>query len=66
MNEEDNIFPLAYLITIRCYGSWLHGDQKGSVGRYEFNAYGSPRMAHSDKLNNIMRQEMREEVVLLN
>jgi hypothetical protein len=21
---DDNQFPLAYLITIRCYGTWLH------------------------------------------
>ena len=23
---DDNEFPLAYLITFRCYGTWLHGD----------------------------------------
>ena len=25
--------PLAYLITFRCYGTWLHGDQRGSIDR---------------------------------
>jgi hypothetical protein len=25
--------PLAYLITFRCYGTWLHGDDRGSVDR---------------------------------
>ena len=24
-------FPLAYFITFRCYGTWLHGDCRGSV-----------------------------------
>jgi len=24
---DYNLFPLAYLITIRCYGTWLHGDE---------------------------------------
>jgi len=26
-------FPLAYLISFRCYGTWLHGDPRGSVDR---------------------------------
>ncbi len=37
-------FPLAYLITIRCYGTWLHGDERGSVDR-KYNRYGTPRIA---------------------
>ena len=30
---EHNLhrIPLAYLITFTCYGTWLHGDQRGSV-----------------------------------
>jgi REP element-mobilizing transposase RayT len=30
---DDNDFPLAYLITFRCYGTWLHGDRRGSYRR---------------------------------
>jgi len=30
---DDNAFPLAYLITFRCYGTWLHGDERGSFRR---------------------------------
>src|SRR6266496_3923679 len=30
---DDNDFPLAYLITFRCYGTWLHGDDRGSYRR---------------------------------
>jgi REP element-mobilizing transposase RayT len=33
--------PLAYFITVRCYGTWLHGDEKGSVDRFN-NVYGEP------------------------
>jgi len=33
--------PLAYLITFRCYGSWLHGDARGSIDRYH-NQYDTP------------------------
>jgi len=30
---DDNEFPLGYLITFRCYGTWLHGDERGSYRR---------------------------------
>jgi hypothetical protein len=30
---EENTFPLAYLITLRTFGTWLHGDERGSVSR---------------------------------
>jgi len=36
--------PVAYLITFRTYGSWLHGDGRGSVDR-EHKAYGTPLLA---------------------
>ena len=28
---EDERIPLGYLITFRTYGTWLHGDKRGSV-----------------------------------
>jgi REP element-mobilizing transposase RayT len=31
-NDTDT--PLAYLITFRCYGTWLHGDERGSIDRF--------------------------------
>jgi len=33
--------PLAYLITFRAHGTWLHGDSRGSVDRFR-NRYGTP------------------------
>lgn len=39
---DDNTFPLAYLITIRTFGTWLHGDERGSVDRHGKNIYGTP------------------------
>ena len=38
---NDTDIPLGYLITFRCYGSWLHGDERGSVDR-EHRRYKSP------------------------
>jgi REP element-mobilizing transposase RayT len=33
--------PLAYFITFTCYGTWLHGDERGSVDA-EHNTPGTP------------------------
>jgi len=41
---NDTDIPLAYLITFRCYGTWLHGDERGSVDRFH-NQYQSPSAA---------------------
>ena len=38
---NESHIPLAYLITFRCYGTWLHGDERGSVD-HENNIYGEP------------------------
>jgi len=38
---DSNEFPLAYFITFRTYGTWLHGDSRGSIDRQN-NTYGRP------------------------
>ena len=38
--NEDHT-PLGYLITFRTYGTWLHGDDRGSIDRHN-NRYGAP------------------------
>ena len=38
-NDTDT--PLAYFISFRCYGTWLHGDDRGSIDRFH-NRYGDP------------------------
>jgi hypothetical protein len=37
----DTEWPLGYLITFTCYGTWTHGDARGSVDR-EHNQIGTP------------------------
>lgn len=37
---QDRSAAKGYLITFRCYGTWLHGDERGSVDRRHFNRYG--------------------------
>ena len=41
---QDRSTPLGYLITIRCYGTWLHGDERESVDRKHYNRYGEPKI----------------------
>jgi len=44
--NED--IPLAYLITFRAYGTWLHGDKRGSVDRHH-NRFGTPLIASNER-----------------
>ena len=65
--------PLAYLITFRTYGTWLHGEQAGSVDR-EHNMPGTPmippdpgREAHERSLMDQPPYELdapRRDIVL--
>src|SRR5882724_3169489 len=43
---QDRSAPLGYLITFRCYGTWLHGDERGSVDRHH-RVYGTPGLPPS-------------------
>lgn len=55
---QDRSVALAYLITFRCYGTWLHGDERGSVGRTGSNVYGSPKIQPSDTLQRMDTQDL--------
>jgi REP element-mobilizing transposase RayT len=58
---QERSVPLAYLITVRSYGTWLHGDERGSMDRREYNRYGDPKIAASalrvSRDRNLMRAE---------
>ena len=41
---QDRSVPLAYFISFRCYGTWMHGDERGAMDRKDFNRYGSAKM----------------------
>jgi len=41
VNKRPDVFPLAYHITIHCYGTRLHGDEAGSV-HHSDNISGTP------------------------
>lgn len=62
-NDTDT--PLAYLITFRCYGTWLHGDARGSTDRHN-NTYGSPRYSHNEHWRSITKERLKHDPVKLN
>jgi len=63
---DDNEYPLGYLITVRTYGTWLHGDERGSVDRHGKNIYGTPRIIENDNLRTLMDSEMSAEPFIFN
>lgn len=62
---EDNEFPLAYLITFRTYGTWLHGDERYSINRSNRGVQGTVKLAPNVPLNQKMQQEMKQPPTIL-
>lgn len=62
---EENQFPLAYLITFRTYGTWLHGDDRHSVDRHGRNIYGSLDIPPNQNLKNKRKSAMKSTKFLL-
>ncbi|MBK9165023.1 MAG: transposase [Acidobacteria bacterium] len=63
---EENPFPIAYLLTFRTYGSWLHGDARTSVRRNGNNRYGGPTVKPSVPLLERMQEGGKQTPVVLN
>jgi len=62
---NDTDIPLAYLVTFRSYGTWLHGDERGSVNRFR-NQFNSPRLPPERTWLTINTRRLKGDVVLLN
>jgi REP element-mobilizing transposase RayT len=62
---EENPFPIAYLLTFRTYGTWLHGDARTSVRRNGNNRYGGPRVTPSVPLVEVMQDGSSHAPVVL-
>jgi REP element-mobilizing transposase RayT len=56
--SNDDRIPLAYFITFRAYGTWLHGDERGSVDRLH-NTFGSPRLLPNPLRRNYERRMLK-------
>jgi REP element-mobilizing transposase RayT len=58
------VFPLAYLITLRSYGTWLPGDPRGFVDRTH-RGYRTPMAGPRPALERVMRAAQRDPPVAL-
>src|SRR2546423_8187205 len=61
---DQNDFPLAYLITVRSYGTWLHGDERLAVDRHGLNVYGRRRRPANENLERVMQNNMIQDAVI--
>ena len=62
---NDSHVPAAYLITFRTYGTWLHGDERGSVDRTH-NRYGDSLIGGNERWRKHNRESMKRSPVRLN
>jgi len=61
---NDTDIPLGYLITFRSYGTWLHGDERGSIDRFH-NRYKSPYLPESRQRRDLNERRLQEAPVRL-
>ncbi|HET9712330.1 MAG TPA: hypothetical protein VFP64_10630 [Pyrinomonadaceae bacterium] len=61
-NDTDT--PLAYFISFRTYGTWLHGDERGSIDRFH-NQYGSPYIPANKVWHYYNQQQLRTSPLIL-
>jgi REP element-mobilizing transposase RayT len=61
---NDTDIPLAYLITFRCYGTWLHGDDRSSIDRFH-NCYESPYIVPDERWYRHNARVLKSEPVTL-
>ena len=53
------------MITFRCYGTWLHGDERGSIDRFH-NQYKSSYIAPNSRWQNFNTAKLKSDAVILN
>jgi len=56
---------MTYFITIRCYGTWLHGDTRGSVD-YVHNQFNEPLIEADARLESRRRRALKAPEMTLN
>ena len=61
-NDTDT--PLAYLISFRSYGTWLHGDERGSIDRFH-NGYRDPYLSSNKAWQRYNRNRLKTDPFIL-
>ena len=57
--------PIAFFLTWTTYGVRLHGDERGTVDK-DHNAYGTPFVPPNFRYENLRRNQLSEDPLLLN
>jgi REP element-mobilizing transposase RayT len=60
---NDDHTPIAYLITFRSYGTWMHGDERGSIDRHH-RGYGTPALPASARRETIETRLLNQPKVI--
>jgi REP element-mobilizing transposase RayT len=58
---QDRSFPLAYFLSFRGYGTWLHGDERMSMDRKNFQSYGSAKIPVNASLEKRELSNLKNE-----
>lgn len=61
---QFNEVPLAYLITFRAHGTWLHGDNRRSIDRLH-NRYGTPLLPPNERRRKLNLSRLKNPPVKL-
>src|SRR5882672_7806744 len=61
---NDEHTPLGFLITFRAYGTWLHGDERGSVDQHH-RRYNTPILPPSVRRKQIEKRLLKQPPVAL-
>ena len=61
-NDTDT--RLAYFISFRSYGTWLHGDKRGSIDRFH-NRYRSPYLPRNDSRREYNKNLLKTKPLML-
>ena len=61
---NDTDIPLAYFISFRTYGTWLHGDRRGSIDRFH-NRYRSPYIPPNKNWRDHNQQQLKAKPLIL-
>jgi REP element-mobilizing transposase RayT len=61
---QDRSEPLAFFLSFRGYGTWLHGDERFSMDRKQFNTYGGDKMPSNIELQKKEYSNLKNEPFL--
>ncbi len=62
---QDRSVAQGYLITFRCYGTWLHGDERGSVDRRFYNRVGTEKIVPNPEMVGRKATQLKQEPFIL-